>query len=282
MATDFVGALLGKRNPWEKSRLSLLRRSLAHFLSERRLLLGDWFGKHHVLIGWALAALFICLTIALSFSATLRLLSASDERHPPQSVQTRPSSSQTAEEIALFQEISESFARKDYRSAGKKVDLLEKLRPEEARVFQLKGVILTAEGDYAAARAAFQRAIELDAAEKIHRYNLAELEFMAGDFTQADRLFQTAQKMDPGNTRIVLRRYLCALAQGNARRAAEITQSLPSMAQSPEWYGLMVVKARRDGNDRQSRSFLTTARILYSPDQMEDCEKTLRRTGYLP
>jgi predicted Zn-dependent protease len=281
LAAEFIGTVRGSRNPWERGAIGIFLGNLAEFVGGLFETVRDFFETYQRPLGWLLAAGFFGIVLAFSTVVGARVL-RTGEPPPPAPVSPRPTAPQANDGLKTLEEVSRLMKEENFDAAWERIGELEKLRPRDARTHQLLGAALTARKDFDGARKAFQRAIELNPSEKIHRFNIAELEFMAGDYAKAESLFQTARSMDPGNAKIALRLYLCALRLGNAADAASLLETLPVMAQSPAWHSIQAAKAYADGNLQESRKLLEAARLVYEPKEMKDCERTLRRADVFP
>jgi Flp pilus assembly protein TadD len=71
--------------------------------------------------------------------------------------------------------------------------------PEDARVLFLEGSLLAADGDFAAARAQMARAVELEPAFRIARFQLGFLDYTSGDAGSAIAVWQKLRDAEEGD-----------------------------------------------------------------------------------
>jgi tetratricopeptide (TPR) repeat protein len=183
----------------------------------------------------------------------------------------------------LLKDVSASFGKEDFGGEDllKKIKKLRALRPNDARTYQMEGAYFALRGDYAAARASFQRSVELDPQSEVHRFNLAEAEFMAGNYVEAGKLFRHARSLFPKANLFRFRIYLCEILQGQKSEAADFLASLPNTSASAEMHFILVLEALQNGDSEMARKLIGTAGLLYK-DEVKDYEKTLRRVGLYP
>ncbi|MCP5368076.1 MAG: PEP-CTERM system TPR-repeat protein PrsT [Hyphomicrobiales bacterium] len=78
-------------------------------------------------------------------------------------------------------------------------------KPDRSIGHSMEGVVMSAKGDAAASRAAFNRALEVDPKSIDARVNLAALEVRAGDVDAARKQLEAAQEHYPDNLQVMLR-----------------------------------------------------------------------------
>ena len=127
--------------------------------------------------------------------------------------------------------------------------------------------------DFDKARADFNKAKELAPDAVPPLFNLAELEFVAGNFSEAEKGFQDlTSKFDrmPVSMRHLLKFkiFICKVKQGQ-RSAAEsyLKDNFTFMDDTPAYYFAKAVLAMEDKKDRVSNEWLAKAQIIFKkPD----------------
>lgn len=107
----------------------------------------------------------------------------------------------TTADMAL---ISSAIRTKDYARASKAIDALDKKRPNDPLVYSLRGTVLVAEGNIAAGRKAFEKALEFKASYLPAAAALATLDLKDGKSDEARGRFEKVLAADPKEYRASL------------------------------------------------------------------------------
>lgn len=124
------------------------------------------------------------------------------------------SDSGTVADLAL---ISAHLRRNEIDKALKAIEVLEKKRPDDPAVFNIRGQTLLAKKDVAGARKGFEKALELNPAYFPAAASLATLDLNDKKPEDAKRRFEAVLKADPKNVQALL-----ALAELGARAGAKV------------------------------------------------------------
>ncbi len=178
-------------------------------------------------------------------------------------------------------EISQLISDKNFPRALAITEQLEAEYPSDPRIFMAKGAVFAGQRAYPEALAAFQKAVDLSPSSSAARMNLAEIQFVMGQYAGAESLYRKIFAAQPKNTLVVFRLYLCAQLQNNPEAAAALLRSPAIGAQSLEWYYMRGAEALFAGNKTEAMKSIEKARILFGARTMP-YDKTLVRLGLLP
>lgn len=116
------------------------------------------------------------------------------------------------------------------------------------------------------------------------KYELANIEFRAGNYAEAERLYQQVLPKARAKSQIVYQIYCCLLAQNRRAEAEVVLMQISQMnregRKSPVWYYAMAARANQDGDSAKAKEFISEGRQLY-PQAGAQFEPTLRAMGYL-
>jgi hypothetical protein len=222
----------------------------------------------------------LCLLVVL-----LALPSAATAQDAPATL-TDPNAQKALE---LMQEAYGLQSRKRYLDALLKLDEAEKLTPANPELFNLRGSIyLSAQvRDIERARSEFNRSQELQPAALPPRFNLAELEFVAGNFLPAERAFRAIlQKFDslPQSMRhmIQFKILVCLVKQKKLAEAeSELKANFDFLDETPAYYFSKGVLALANGKEREGNEWLAKAQIIYKKPENLPYLDSLMETGYI-
>ncbi len=167
---------------------------------------------------------------------------------------------------------------KKYDRAWKNIERLQQLEPGNPNVYLLAGAVHATKKDYPKAREAFNKAQQMSPTAFAPAFNLAEMEFTAGNYAEADRLFRQLRTKFSPNRLVLFRLYLCAVKLGQPDIAAPFLNSPDIDPQSPEWFYIHGVDALQNDRKREGRRTLEAARSLFGKTA-EPYDQTLDRIG---
>jgi len=144
------------------------------------------------------------------------------------------------------------------------------------------GTALALKKDYDGARSAFENSLKLDPDNGAARNNLAEIEFNAKHYAEAERLYREVLPNTPRKALVGYRIYTCLLLLKRDGEAAEMFGQFPQppSGNSPAWYYAVATKAFLDGDAGKANEYLSQARMYY-PDMATLYDPTLRQLGYI-
>jgi putative PEP-CTERM system TPR-repeat lipoprotein len=128
-------------------------------------------------------------------------------------------------------QINSLLAQKQLDKAMQEVEALEKQQPQDANTYILKGAVLLARRDPAAARKSFERALELNPKSVAASMNLAQLDLLEKNLQSAQRRYQGVLTIDPKNTDAMLG--LAGIAAGTGRDAEVVSWLEKAIAAGP-------------------------------------------------
>jgi putative PEP-CTERM system TPR-repeat lipoprotein len=164
--------------------------------------------------------------------------------------------------------IATHMQRREYDKALSAIAAIEKKQPGSALPHDLRGGVLLAKRDTAAARRSFERALEIDATYVPAAANLAQLDLAEKKPDMAAQRFQTVLAKDPNNVQALLG--LAALRANTPRDGAQVPVGAAA-APDPE-----VVKLLTKAIGAQPTSHVPRAALIRYYIGMNDAKKAAR------
>lgn len=227
---------------------------------------------------WQVATFYLICAAGLSFFVSTSLLSKSGSKamtrlrpHPPEAAK---------DPRRLLEDVAQSISQKNYDEAQKQLETLRQLWPDDARVYQVEGALLAGRKDYKGARKAFEKALELQPQAKSVYFNLAEVDFVSGNYEAAEAGYKKLTDVWAKNPMILFRIYLCERMQKHDEDAAEIEKSPNLKPESVEWLYVQAAKNFFDKKNSVGNQYVEKARLMY-PEEGKVCELTLQRMGLI-
>lgn len=225
---------------------------------------------------WQVATFYLCCAAMLSLLASLPFLS----KPRTVTVKSQQSVPKIEDPMHLFEDTAQLISLQKYDAAERQLQLLRPLWPNDPRIHHLEGAMLAGRKDYVGARKAFEKALALQPQARSVHFNLAELDFVSGNYAAAEAGYKKLTTSMPKNGMILFRLYLCARLQNKTEEAAEFEASPALAPQSVEWLYVQAAKNFLDKKKSAAWPYVTKARILY-PDESKVFDLTLERIGLL-
>ena len=211
------------------------------------------------------AFLITVLTGLLAFALTA---SASAQSPPSTSATSQAVSPETQKFRGIITEITELHAKQRYAEALLRLHDAEELKVDPALVHNIRGSIYTAQRDYAKARDSFDQARLLKPEAFEPRFNLAELDYVAGAYKTAEATFIQILKDYPKLPAV--RRHLCQfkvvvcqLKQDKVTEAGTTAKSFGFMDDTPAYYFSQAAVAFQKGDKTTALQWVTKAGNIF-------------------
>ena len=120
--------------------------------------------------------------------------------------------------------ITAHLQRRDFSKAIAAAAALEKKQPSSPIPYNVKGVVYQTSGDYANARASFEKAVSLDPEYAVAAFNLARLDLLDRNYDGARKRYQQMLVKDPQNEAVLLA--LAELASATKAPPAEVRAAI--------------------------------------------------------
>lgn len=189
---------------------------------------------------------------------------------------------------AMYAAAAQDFNAGQYRDALKKLDAIDARQPDLAAAQNLRGVALMRLAEYRPAESALRKARGLDPGFWEARYNLAEVPFLAGNWTLArsrfNELLAEPNEHVQGVTRdlIQFKILLICLLEEKEKQAAAALEKLQSSPQSPALYYAQAALALRRKDRQEAKEWMATAAKEYSPQLNRLFSESFYEIGWLP
>ncbi|MFZ4683884.1 MAG: tetratricopeptide repeat protein, partial [Terrimicrobiaceae bacterium] len=185
-------ALQKKRDEWEERqqrRKKKVRPDRSHELTSalrlQRMRLKDF---HRRTPARRLLLLYLAPTIVISLVFTGLFLLAPDHKTKATPLPQRPSAgSEDLEKV--MEKTAQLLSENRLEEAEKYLDILNVRAPNDFTVLTYNGAINVLRKNYPAARAAYSKVLEITPGSPVAIYNLADIEFLTGNYAAAERGF---------------------------------------------------------------------------------------------
>ncbi len=272
----------GGRRPEEATAFRLPPR--AHSRDQRLLRVGIWRATrplvrfHRQMPTKRLLQVYLIPLGVISIALTIWLF----PRHGSQSA--TPATTQTpAERIRMLTaRTADQLKNERVDAALKNIEELRTLAPNDASVENLAGTAYAMQKKYDDARSAFKKALEIDPNSVAAKNNLAEIEFSAKRYAEAETLYRDLLPKTPRRALTAYHIYLCLLMQDRDKEAEAYLTLFPAppSATSPAWYFAKAGYAFNEGKKRDAERYLADARRYY-PELAPLYEPSLKQLGYI-
>ncbi|CAN5464797.1 hypothetical protein BH09VER1_BH09VER1_25790 [soil metagenome] len=227
---------------------------------------------------WQVATFYLIIAGMLSLYVSMHVLGKPNRVTTTHAHPNGPAKDQDPR--VLLADIAQLISLKHYDEAEKELATLRTLWPNDARIYQVEGALLAGRKDYKGARQAFEKALELQPQARSVLFNLAEVDFVAGDYAAAAAGYKKLPELWSKNGMILFRLYLCERMQKHDREAAELEANPNLKPESVEWLYVQAAKNIMDKNERVGFQYVDKARLIY-PEEGKVCELTLQRLGLI-
>ncbi len=193
-----------------------------------------------------------------------------------------------AELEAMYAAAAQDLNAGDYREALKKLDAIDERQPDLAAAQNLRGVALMRLTEYRNAETVLRKARAIDPGFWEARYNLAEVPFLAKNWTLArsrlSELIAEPNEHVDGATRdlIQFKILLTSLLEEKSKQAAAALEKLQSSPESPALYYARAAFALQHRDEKEAKEWMATAAKEYSPQLNRLFTESFYEVGWLP
>jgi tetratricopeptide (TPR) repeat protein len=189
---------------------------------------------------------------------------------------------------AVYAAAAQELNAGHYRDALQKLDEIDARQPDVAAAQNLRGVAWMRLTEYRKAEAALRKAREIDPDFWEARFNLAEVPFLTGDWTEARRRF-TALAAEPNDhlqgatiDLIQFKILLTFLLEGKEKLAAPVLEKLKASPESPALYYVKAAFALWHKNRQEAKAWMATAAKEFSPQLNKLFAESFYEVRWLP
>jgi tetratricopeptide (TPR) repeat protein len=174
--------------------------------------------------------------------------------------------------------IIKDFDRKDYEAVIAGVESIDATDENAAFLENLRGAAHTKMKDYPAAKAAFEKALELSPGMFAANFNLGELLFLQKEYEPALTWFRRMLINDPRNELLQFKVFLCYLQMGDESEAEKALDAIRYPGDTPAWYYARAAWEFSQDNKNRARDYLAGARYIF-PERTEIFDETFMDLG---
>lgn len=161
---------------------------------------------------------------------------------------------------AVFGRAMEAFRKKDFEQVLRLLEHPALAGSPDPEVLNLHGAVLTEMKHYDEAVVFFRRVLEKKPDHFWARFNLAEVDFMAGRYAAARKGFQAMKSdMTAQNELLDLKTVLAWLKENNRDEAQKVLEGMPSPGRTAAWSATRAALAFHGGDKAKAREVLAEA-----------------------
>lgn len=191
--------------------------------------------------------------------------------------------------VALLSEAQSLQARKRYVDALTKLDEAEAIAPSRAEIYNIRGAIYLAAPtrDLNKAREQFHKARALKPEEMPPYFNLAEVEFVAGQWPECEKAFAEVltkfPKLPASVRHLIAFKVLLAKVKQEKFEEAEklLADSFTFMDDTPAYYFSKAVIAFQKKDAKTANDWLTKGQIIFKGDASSAYVDSLMESHYI-
>ncbi|MGI8957044.1 MAG: tetratricopeptide repeat protein [Chthoniobacterales bacterium] len=189
---------------------------------------------------------------------------------------------------AMYADATQELNAGHYRDALKKLDAIDERQPDLAAAQNLRGVALIRLKEYRNAESALNKARGIDPGFWEARYNLAEIPFLAGNWTLArsrleDLIAEPNEHVEDATRDLIeFKILLTCLLEKKEKQAAAAFDKLQSATASPALYFAKAAFALQHKEDREAKQWMATAAKEFSPQLNRLFTESFYEVGWLP
>lgn len=186
---------------------------------------------------------------------------------------------QTAEIRKQVEQAIEDFKNKKYDAVISFADSVPLEGGDKAFVLNLKGAALTKKKDFAGAQAAFNSALEAAPGMFAARFNLHEIDFLQGKYSEAGQGFSEMLQNDPSNELLGFKVFMSQLKSGDKDSAQKTLSRIRYPGDTPAWYFAQAAWLLDKGENDRASDYLAGARYIF-PGKTELYEESFADLGW--
>jgi len=170
-----------------------------------------------------------------------------------------------------FEQAQQAMQQHDVAAARKFVDDADGADPNQARILNLRGEILTEQKEFDQAEAEFKKALKADPKFREAQYNLAQIPFKQKDYAKARDRFEALFAKTPGGDKnqaaqlIKFKIYMTLLLEGKESRAQKMMEQFQFTGDTPALYYAQAAWEFKHNNPTKAMDWITSAKKIYSP-----------------
>jgi tetratricopeptide (TPR) repeat protein len=170
-----------------------------------------------------------------------------------------------------FEQAQQAMQQHDVTAARKFVDDADSADPNQARILNLRGEILTEQKEFDQAEAEFKKALKADPKFREAQYNLAQIPFKQNDYPKARDRFEALFAKTPGGDKnqaaqlIKFKIYMTLLLEGKESRAQKMMEQFQFTGDTPALYYAQAAWEFKHNNPTKAMDWITSAKKIYSP-----------------
>lgn len=192
-----------------------------------------------------------------------------------------------AELEAMYAAAAQDLKAGHYRDALQKLDAIDARQPDVAAALNLRGVAWMRLTEYRQAETALRKAREIDPDFWEARFNLAEVAFLTGDWTEARRRFSALlaepnEHLEPATSDLIQFKILLSfLLEDKEKLAAPVLEKLKASVESPAPYYAKAALALRQKHPQEARVWMAKAAKEFPAQLNELFAESFYEVGWL-
>lgn len=183
--------------------------------------------------------------------------------------------------ISAIQNAMRSFSARDFKTVLTYVDQAETIHQKSALTLNIRAAVAIEEKRFEEGRELLLQALQLDPRFFPALFNLAEIPFMQGKYSEARLAYEKLTDDDATAELIRFRIYLTYLLEKNDERAKAILDALPLLNDTPIYFYAHAAWEFAHGNTKDAQSYLKSAEAVFPPSRLANFADVFYDLGWL-
>lgn len=182
---------------------------------------------------------------------------------------------------ATVQNAMRSFMARDFKTALALVDQADRAHQVTALTVNIKAAVAIEEKRFDEGRELVLKALQLDSTFFPALFNLAEIPFMQGKYSEARIAYERLLEEEGSGDLVKFRIYLTYLLEKNDERAQEELDRVPLLNDSPIYFYSHAAWAFAHGNEKEARSYIKSADAVFPPMKIANFADVFYDLGWI-
>jgi tetratricopeptide (TPR) repeat protein len=183
--------------------------------------------------------------------------------------------------IKKMNDVLETFGQGNYDDALTKLNDVDKLRPNDPELINLRGAIYVKAEKWPQANDAFNHALQINPKYFPARFNLTEVAYLQKKYPEARAGLEKLLTEDPRNELIQYKIYLTYLLEGNLTEAKARLDKFDFTGNTPAYYYAQAAWSYNQKNVPEAESYIASAVQIFPPQSNNLFAESLIDAGWL-
>ncbi len=181
----------------------------------------------------------------------------------------------------LVRDAMRSFTSRDFATASALVTKADQMYPPSANTVNIRAAIAIEQGHFAEGREYCMKALNLDPSFFPALFNLAEIPFMQGKYSEARLAYEKLLDQKPAEDLIRFRIFLTYLLEKDETNSREELDRMPLLNDTPIYFFAHAAWEFAHSREKEAMSFLRSATAVFPPGKIMNFVDVFYDLGWL-